>query len=65
MSTNNEKKIIPDPDCEGFNGIYAGGEYVLPAPEHDYTALGRYMTETGKKFCELTEEEVEQFRYKN
>lgn len=65
MSTDNEKKIIPDPDFEGFNGVYAGGDFVLPVPEHDYTALGRYMTETGKSFEELTEKELEQFKFKD
>ncbi|MBQ5592006.1 MAG: hypothetical protein IIU80_03590 [Clostridia bacterium] len=64
MNIDNERKIIPDPDFEGFNGIYAGGTYVMPPSQHNLTALGRYMTETGKKFHELTEEEVEQFRYK-
>lgn len=57
--------VIPDPDFEGFDGIYAGSKdgLRLPPNEHDLPALGAYLDCTGKEFKDLTQEEIDQFKF--
>lgn len=55
--------IIPDPDFDGFDGIYAGGEERLPPNRHDLSAIAAYLRKTGKKGTELTKEELDMFLY--
>ncbi len=55
--------IIPDPDFDGFDGIFVGSATDPPLPEVpvDYAALGRFMRETGKTYQDMTDEEKNRF----
>ncbi len=58
--------ILPDPDFEGFDGIYVGSKetaFQAPPIEIDYPALLNYMRSLGKSFDELTQEEIEKFQF--
>lgn len=36
--------MIPDPDCESFCGLYAGGpSEILPPSEYDLGKLAKYL----------------------
>lgn len=56
--------VIPDPDFDGFDGIYVGSksDLRLPPNEHDLSALGAYLDSTGKEFKDLTQGEIDQFK---
>lgn len=60
------KNLIPDPSFEEFDGIYAGSknsDFIMPPNEIDLSRIVKYMKETKKSFNELTEEEVNRFRF--
>lgn len=55
--------MIPDPECEGFCGLYAGGpSETLPPSEYDLGKLARYLKEKQMKYAELTSEELRCFK---
>ena len=56
-------RIIPDPDFEEFNGLFAGApSEVLPPSEYHLTNLVRYLKKENKNFSDLSEEELNQFK---
>ena len=60
------KNLIPEPSFEGFDGIYAGSksdDFIMPPNEIDFSSMVKYMRETKKSFNELSEEEVNRFRF--
>ncbi len=60
------KDYIPDPDYEGFDGVYVGDRNMLNPPplNYDLSAMCEYMRKQNKRFEDLTEEEVERFKLK-
>ena len=58
---SNMARIIADPECEGFNGLYAGGSLPLPPPQYDMVGMVRYMKQQNKSYFDLTKDEKEQF----
>ena len=58
--------IIPDPDFEGFDGIYIGSKegINLPPNEIDFKRIIKYMKTNNKEFQDLTPEEIEMFKFK-
>ncbi|MBR3419309.1 MAG: hypothetical protein IKG82_11515 [Oscillospiraceae bacterium] len=58
--------IIPDPDFDGFDGIYVGTKdgYSPPPNNINYDTLGAYLRQTGKTFTDLSQEEVDRFKFK-
>ena len=56
-------EVIPDPDIEGFNGVYVGGEEHLPPTEYNLSQMAAYLRNTNKKFTDLSEEEKKYFFY--
>ena len=55
--------MIPDPDCESFCGLYAGGpSEILPPSEYDLGKLAKYLKERKIKYTQLTSEELEKFK---
>ncbi len=53
---------IPDPDFEGFDGVYLDPKMSnAPPNEYNLSALAKYLRETGKQFKELTKAEKKQF----
>ena len=58
--------VIPDPDFEGFDGIYAGSKDITFRPPPNkvmFSDLINYMKSSGKSFSDLTEEEIKRFTY--
>lgn len=50
--------MIPDPDCESFCGLYAGGpSEILPPSEYDLGKLAKYLKARKIKYTQLTSEE--------
>lgn len=58
-------KIIRDPDFEEFDGRYVDNTIIAPPNNYDFSRILRYMNENGKKFEELSEKEIEQFRFRD
>ncbi len=57
------KNIVPDPNFEEFDGVYAGGINIEPPTEkYNYTEMIRYMRENEKDFSMLTPEEINKFK---
>ena len=57
--------MIPDPDCESFCGLYAGGpSEILPPSEYDLGKLAKYLKARKIKYTQLTSEELEKFKRK-
>ena len=55
--------MIPDPDCESFCGLYAGGpSEILPPSEYDLGKLAKYLKARKIKYTQLTSEELEKFK---
>ena len=55
--------MIPDPDCESFCGLYAGGpSEILPPSEYDLGKLAKYLKARKRKYTQLTSEELEKFK---
>ena len=45
--------MIPDPDCESFCGLYAGGpSEILPPSEYDLGKLAKYLKARKIKYTE-------------
>lgn len=57
------KRPIPDPDFDGFNGVYVGGSQVLPPNQYDLAGIAKYIRSTGKDFSQLSADEIEGFKY--
>ncbi len=57
--------MIPDPDCESFCGLYAGGpSEILPPSEYDLGKLAKYLKARKIKYTQLTSEEKFKNKYK-
>ena len=58
------KELIPDPDYEGFNGVYVGDKGTIDAPpcNYDISAACEYLRNNNKKFEDLTDEEINKFK---
>ena len=55
--------MIPDPDCESFCGLYAGGpSEILPPSEYDLGKLAKYLKARKIKYTQLTSEGLEKFK---
>ncbi len=56
--------IIPDPDFEGFDGIFIGAKKEKDnlADYYDIPGLVHYARDKGKPLKELTEEEIRKFK---
>lgn len=58
------KNLIPDPDYEGFNGVYVGGKDIINAPpsNYDFPAVSKYLKDNNKSFNDLSDDEKKQFK---
>ncbi len=58
--------IIPDPDFEGFDGIFVGSKdgTALPPNNIDFSKIIPYMKANNKSFYDLSPEEIEMFKFK-
>lgn len=56
------ERFIPDPDFDGFNGVFVGGSKVLPSNQYDLAGIAKYIRSTGKAFAQLTPDEIEGFK---
>ena len=55
--------ILPDPDYEGFNGVYVGTKETINKPcEYNLSALLAYLRENNRELKELKPEELERFK---
>ncbi len=46
--------MIPDPDCESFCGLYAGGpSEILPPSEYDLGKLAKYLKARKIKYTQF------------
>lgn len=56
--------IIPDPDFEGFDGNFVDNS-IWNAPPNQYklSEVANYLCETEKDFKDLSDEELENFKF--
>lgn len=52
---------LADPDFEGFDGVYVGGEKRLPPNVYKLSELARHLQDTHKNFSDFTDEEKKSF----
>ncbi len=58
------EEIIPDPDFEGFNGVFCGDNSfprISMPPIYNMGEIAAYLREHNKKGTELTKAEIKQF----
>ena len=57
------KDLIPDPDYEGFNGVFVGDKSTIDLPpcNYDFSAACEYLRNNNKNFEDLTKEEINKF----
>ena len=58
------KGFIPDPDYEGFNGVYVGDKSTIDSPpcNYDFSAACEYLRKNNRSFDDLTDEEINMFK---
>ena len=61
MNGENSHGFIPDPNYEGWDGVFIGIDNPPPLT-HNLQKILRYMKSVGKTVDELTTEEIEKFR---
>lgn len=55
--------VIPDPDFEGFDGLYIGvDESEISNVKYNIGAMCKYAESKNKSLSELTEKEIEKFK---
>lgn len=57
--------IIPDPD-EGFDGNYVDNSvWGAPPNQYNLSEAANYLRKTGKKFTDLSSDELDLFKFKD